>query len=619
MKTYRYITLILIILAGSLLIASCTPTTETAVVTATQTVKPTDTTEPTNTATAVASPTSTATPTRQPTATATPQPTATATSTPDAETIFEEKFQQAQNHFEANEWEKANELFDDLVETDPNNKEIHRIYNGLGLAYYYLGNLEQAISNFDQAIAKKPTFAEAYANRGDVWRDLGEPEKAFSDYDQAIELDPNASRYFYNRAITYKWQGEMEKAIADYDQAIELDPEFSYAYHNRANIYWDLGNKTQALADFDKALQFDPTDELGFLNRGLLHLELNDSEGAHADFTQIIDLCDPITFAVNDGATHSMSFDSNCTYAYLLRAEIEYRANNYEASLIDLQMGVADNPPLALDYFDYGISNNPNWGYPLFGHGLAQESLGKPEEALADYTQAIQVSGADPMRQNYYLARGIMYVTQDNLDAAIADWQQTLAANPNNADAYFNLGMAYQQMGDYETAVDMLTTALTNETEQDVRLDLALRLIYNAEWLLFNSDNEDQAKKAVSTYEFVINEVSAIELPAGAWNNLCWGASAHDMAADAMYACDLAVELDPSNGAVRDSRGVARALTGDFSGAIEDFQAFITWGQGSSENIELRQEWVQALENGTNPIDEAVLEIIRNDLRGSDP
>lgn len=43
-----------------------------------------------------------------------------------------------------------------------------------------------------------------------------------------------------------------------------------------------------------------------------------------------------------------------------------------------------------------------------------------------------------------------------------------------------------------------------------------------------------------------------------------------------MFACEKAVKLAPDNGIFRESRGLARALTGDYKGATPDFEAYIT-------------------------------------------
>jgi regulator of sirC expression with transglutaminase-like and TPR domain len=40
-----------------------------------------------------------------------------------------------------------------------------------------------------------------------------------------------------------------------------------------------------------------------------------------------------------------------------------------------------------------------------------------------------------------------------------------------------------------------------------------------------------------------------------------------------MDACERAVALAPDDGQIRDSRGLARAMTGNIEGAIEDFSS----------------------------------------------
>ena len=538
------------------------------------------------------------------------------TSTPSAADLYAENFQKGTELMAEERWQEAVEAFLEAIESDPENDRIHLAHNGLGLAYDQLGQLDLAINHFDQAITLAPNFADGYANRADVWRALGDVEKAFADYDQAIELDPNIPRYYYNRAITYKWQGELEKAITDYDQAIALDPEFAYAYHNRANIYWMLGDLTQALADFDNALQYDPTDKLGYQNRGRLYLDLNDLDAAHADFSQVISLCDPIAFSVNDGDAFSRSFDNNCTYAYLYRAEIEYQTGAYEASLVDLEVGISDNADLAMDYFEYLVASNPHSGYPYFGRGLVLSYLGDEEGALADYSEAIQKSGTDPMRQNYYLSRGILFAVQGDLDAAIADWQQTVFIEPNHADAHFNLGMAYQEQGNYEAAVNSLLINLAQDIPPDYQLDTAMRVLWNAENLLFLSENVEQTSLALTAFLYVDEHVSELMIPAGSWNNLCWFGSLWGLAEDVIFACETAVKMDPEQGAYRDSRGLARALTGDLAGAIEDFNAYVLWQKENENNLEvidLRKGWMDDLEAGEQPFDAVLLEQLRNE------
>jgi hypothetical protein len=74
--------------------------------------------------------------------------------------------------------------------------------------------------------------------------------------------------------------------------------------------------------------------------------------------------------------------------------------------------------------------------------------------------------------------------------------------------------------------------------------------------------------------------------------------------------------LEPNHGGIRDSRGLARALTGDYAGAIEDFKFFVEWSKkpGSfAPNVPWREAWIAELETGRNPFDKVTLEALRNE------
>ena len=65
-------------------------------------------------------------------------------------------------------------------------------------------------------------------------------------------------------------------------------------------------------------------------------------------------------------------------------------------------------------------------------------------------------------------------------------------------------------------------------------------------------------------------------------------------------------------GDFQDSRGVARALTGNIEGAIEDFQAFIS-STNNDERKAQRQGWIESLRAGTNPITPEVLDELKRE------
>jgi hypothetical protein len=107
----------------------------------------------------------------------------------------------------------------------------------------------------------------------------------------------------------------------------------------------------------------------------------------------------------------------------------------------------------------------------------------------------------------------------------------------------------------------------------------------------------------------------ALTILAESWGRPCRSGALHGHGADVLTAGDRAVELAPDDGSLRESRGLARALTGDYLGAIEDFAFFVDWareGNRSADIVSEREAWIAALQARRNPFDEATLERLRD-------
>ncbi len=65
---------------------------------------------------------------------------------------------------------------------------------------------------------------------GNDYLEKGELDRAISEYDQAIQLDPNLAAAYIERGFAYIDKGEFNRAISDFDQAIQLNPDDAKAY-----------------------------------------------------------------------------------------------------------------------------------------------------------------------------------------------------------------------------------------------------------------------------------------------------------------------------------------------------------------------------------------------------
>ena len=105
-------------------------------------------------------------------------------------------------------------------------------------------------------------------------------------------------------------------------------------------------------------------------------------------------------------------------------------------------------------------------------------------------------------------------------------------------------------------------------------------------------------------------------------NEVCWLGSLDGFATIVKLACDRAVELasESQKADFTDSRGLARALTGDRDGAIKDFETEVKsvraqpdLGGNSEDVVRRREDWIAALKEGRDPFDKQLLNALRGE------
>ncbi|MEA5496141.1 WD40 domain-containing protein [Limnoraphis robusta] len=116
--------------------------------------------------------------------------------------------------------------------------------------------------------------------------------------------------------------------------------------------------------------------------------------------------------------------------------------------------------------------------------------------------------------------------------------------------------------------------------------------------------------EALAQFEKAQKLDADLKISARSWYTLCWNGSLNKQGSKVMFACENAVQLKPKNEDYINSRGVARALTGDFEGAIQDFETFVEW-TSDEENKAQRKGWIESLKKGENPFTDEVLKGLR--------
>ena len=161
---------------------------------------------------------------------------------------------------------------------------------------------------------------------------------------------------------------------------------------------------------------------------------------------------------------------------------------------------------------------------------------------------------------------------------------------------------AFRQALEYDPTLNL-------EPETDARHLAAEVLVNKGRELARRGD----IKRAIANFSAAQESDPNLKIDAHSWNSLCWFGSLGGFATEVMKACERAVELEPDSGLIRDSHGLARALTEDYSGAIEDFQRYLEWGRENSapeDMIRQRQDWIRSLQANQNPFTEEELRLL---------
>ncbi len=138
--------------------------------------------------------------------------------------------------------------------------DLAAAHRQLGYAQRKKGEIDASIESFSKSIEIDDT-PQAHNDRGIAYLIKGRSNDAVVDFDRAIALDGNNGEAYNNRAWTNYKAGKFRDALADANRAVQLVSDKGYAWDTRGHIHEALGNRSSAIQDFEKAIVLDPTLE----------------------------------------------------------------------------------------------------------------------------------------------------------------------------------------------------------------------------------------------------------------------------------------------------------------------------------------------------------------------
>ena len=152
------------------------------------------------------------------------------------------------------------------------------------------GDLDGAISNYQQALDLQPDFFQAHANLGSVYAKTEDFDKALKHYEEAIALQPEIAALYSNTAEILNQAASHEHARQFARKALEKQPDFVPALTNLGNALIGLDEKDAALEVLLRAKQLSPDSYEVYSNLGDCFRLRHDFLKAKENFLKAVEL-----------------------------------------------------------------------------------------------------------------------------------------------------------------------------------------------------------------------------------------------------------------------------------------------------------------------------------------
>lgn len=317
-----------------------------------------------------------------------------------------------------------------------------------GLVQRKIGQVEEAITSFDQALALNPKDTNIWLEHGKALSAVGQFSQAAISYDFAVKLSPNYSlalayqasnlnkfrnKESYEKAIeatdkalqgdnqwgdsspALAWEERgialaglqrYEEGLSSIERAIALNTKNPETWNNRAATQWFLGRYTEALASSDRAVTLNPKYAQAWFNRGRILRTLKRYRDALLSY---------------DKALENSSNAGNLELANIWanRSVVLWHLDRNREALAAADRAISLNPELSQGWYNRGVvlselrryseavtaysranALTPNNPTILTGRGVALLRLGRLEEAIATFDEVLKLDSANSIAQS---------------------------------------------------------------------------------------------------------------------------------------------------------------------------------------------------------------------------
>lgn len=365
----------------------------------------------------------------------------------------------AYNAFQSKDYDKALEIYLEILNNSPSNPEI--LYN-IAVAYQFLHKTEDAKKYYMRYVELKKD-AKAFNNLAVIALYETKTEAAKEYFHNAIHIDPKylpsylGLSQLYSEELNHIAANELLLSYPDYTHSTEIKTELAKNYNELGLYYYGQRNFEPAIEYFQKSLLYASENHLGKLYRNLTGCMIE--TGNIAELKRYVFL------------------------AY--EKDPDVTVNVYHVGVYYVQ---TNQYGLGRDYFNKALESDPENILVLQGLANLELELENYEDAMLVIDQAYMYQSKNPQTMNIY---GKIYHRQGKYNEALQWYLKALVEDESKALTLANIGSAYLSLHQLDLAKTYLSTSLEIDPRgKDALINLG-QVAYN----------EGRYQDAISSFE----------------------------------------------------------------------------------------------------------------------
>jgi tetratricopeptide (TPR) repeat protein len=309
----------------------------------------------------------------------------------------------------------------------------------------------------------------------------------------AADASRSSAYYHYGLAHLYEEMAinagrpdYANQAVEEYKYALDADPTSAFLQDGLADLYFKLGRIKEAVTAAQDQIKRNPNDVAAHTLLGQVYLRsLSDTQGGQSGQVLQLAIAEYETIArlkpgdietkLLLGQLYALNHDS-------AKAEAAFKeAQQIDGDSEDVVLNMArlytenGETQRAVDTLS-AVPESDRTARIEYYLGSTLDQLKKPKEAAAAYRKSLELDPDNPDAQKA-LAKALL--ADDQLDAALTEFQTLVAADPTDGESEIHISEIQRREGHYEDALATLEKAKA-KVQDSAELSVNEALIYDA-------------------------------------------------------------------------------------------------------------------------------------------